>query len=48
MNKEIKVEKRSDKSVYITIGNWVVYLDNSTDEKIIDSWVEGEKDDRHN
>jgi len=45
MDKEnIKIDKRSDKSVYITIGNWTVYLDDSTNEKIIDSWTEGEED----
>jgi len=44
--KEIKVDQRSDKSVYITIGDWTVYLDNSTNEKIIDSWEEGENNDR--
>jgi len=41
--KEIKVDQRSDQSVYITIGDWTVYLDNSTNEKIIDSWEEGEE-----
>jgi len=40
--KEIKVDQRSDESVSITIGDWTVYLDNSTNEKIIDSWEEGE------
>lgn len=39
----MKIDKRSDESVYITIGNWTVYLDNSTNEKIIDSWEEGEE-----
>lgn len=44
MNKDkIKIDKRSDKSVYITIGDWTVYLDNSTNERIIDSWTEGEE-----
>jgi len=41
MNK-IKVDQRSDESVYITIGDWTVYLDNSTNEKIIVSWEEGQ------
>ena len=36
----IKVDKRSKYSVYITIGKWVIYLDNSTGEYIIDSWKE--------
>lgn len=34
----IEVDKRSESSVYITIGDWVVYLDNSTGEHIIDAW----------
>lgn len=39
----IKVDQRSDKCVYITIGNWTIYLDDSTNEKIIDHWIEGEE-----
>ena len=34
----IKVDKRSKDSVYITIGKWVIYIDNSTGEHIIESW----------
>ena len=41
--KDIKVDQRADDAVYITIGNWTVYLDNSTGEKIIDSWEEGKE-----
>ena len=37
----IKVDIRSKNSAYITIGRWVIYIDNSTGEYIIDSWVEG-------
>ena len=36
----IKVDKRSKNSAYITIGKWVIYVDNSTGEYIIDSWKE--------
>ena len=36
----IKVDKRSKDSVYITIGKWVIYIDNSTGEHIIESWEE--------
>ena len=39
-NKMIKVDIRSKNSVYITIGKWVIYIDNSTGEYIIDSWKE--------
>lgn len=40
----IKIDKRSDESVYITIGDWTVYLDNSTNERMITSWTEGEEE----
>ena len=40
----IKVDKRSKDSVYITIGKWVIYLDNSTGEHIIESWEEWRKE----
>jgi len=36
--KGIQVDVRSKNSMYITIGNWVIYIDNSTNEKIIDTW----------
>jgi hypothetical protein len=36
----IKVDIRSENSAYITIGKWVIYIDNSTGEKFIDSWEE--------
>ena len=39
----IKVDKRSKDSAYITIGKWVIYVDNSTGEHIIDSWKENEE-----
>lgn len=29
------IDVRGDEVVYITIGDWVVYLDNTTNEKII-------------
>tara|TARA_R110002012_G_scaffold20268_2_gene71970 strand:+ start:158 stop:325 length:168 start_codon:yes stop_codon:yes gene_type:complete len=38
--KGIEVDVRSKNSLYITIGKWVVYIDNSTNEKIIDTWEE--------
>ena len=39
----IKVDIRSKNSAYITIGKWVIYIDNSTGEQIIDSWEERKK-----
>ena len=41
----MKVDKRSEESIYITIGNWTVYIDNSTGEKIIEAWEEREEND---
>ena len=37
-NNEIEIDVRSAESLYVTIGDWVVYIDNSTGEKIIDSF----------
>ncbi|MEK9994304.1 MAG: hypothetical protein VW646_06030 [Hydrogenophilales bacterium] len=36
--KGMTVDVRTKDSLYITIGNWVVYIDNSTNEKIINTW----------
>jgi predicted secreted protein len=36
----IKIDVRSEKSLYITIKDWTIYIDNSTNEKIIDVWNE--------
>ena len=38
--KGITVDVRSKHSLYVTMGKWVVYIDNSTNEKIIDTWQE--------
>jgi len=36
--KGIEVDVRSKNSMYITISKWLIYIDNSTNEKIIDTW----------
>lgn len=36
--KGIEIDVRSPESLYITIDGWTVYIDNSTKEKIINSW----------
>ena len=36
----LKVDIRSKNSAYITIGKWVIYVDDSTGEQFIDSWEE--------
>ena len=35
-----EIDIRSENSAYITIGKWVIYIDNSTGEQFIDSWEE--------
>ena len=42
INKKIDVDQRSDTAAYITIDDWVIYVDNSTGEKIITTWTKGE------
>ena len=37
---KVNVDIRSEHSAYITIGKWVIYVDNSTGEYFIDSWKE--------
>ena len=34
----IKIDIRAKNVAYITIGKWVLYVDDSTGEQIIDSW----------
>ena len=36
----IKIDIRAKNVAYITIGKWVIYVDDSTGERIIDSWEE--------
>ena len=36
----IEIDVRSKDCLYITIGKWVIYIDNSTGEEIIDTWKE--------
>ena len=40
----MEIDQRSDESVYITIGDWIFYIDNSTDEQIVEKWKEKEHD----
>jgi len=41
--KGIEIDVRSKSSLYITIGNWVVYIDNSTNEKIITNYIDRDR-----
>tara|TARA_R100001463_G_scaffold88925_3_gene143685 strand:- start:2 stop:229 length:228 start_codon:yes stop_codon:yes gene_type:complete len=36
----LKIEIASEEALYITINNKVIYIDDSTDELIIDTWDE--------
>jgi len=36
--KGIQVDVRTKNCMYITMGKWVIYIDNSTGEQIINSW----------
>jgi hypothetical protein len=36
--KGIEVDVRTKNCMYITMGKWVIYIDNSTGEQIINSW----------
>ena len=44
----IKVDIRSENSAYITIGKWVIYVDDSTGEQFIDSWEDKEIEEKKN
>lgn len=35
---DIEIDVRNEKVLYVTIGDWVIYIDDSTDEKIISTW----------
>ena len=35
---EIEIDVRSEKCLYVRIGDWIVYIDDSTNERIITTW----------
>ena len=35
---KMQIDIRSNKSLYVTIGNYTYYIDDSTNEQIIDKW----------
>ena len=43
--KGITVDVRSKDSLYITMNGWTIYIDNSTNEHIVNSWYENERSD---
>jgi len=34
----MKIDTRSEKSVYVEIGEYTYYIDDTTNEQIIDKW----------
>ena len=38
----MKIEPKSKDCIYITINGWVYYIDDSTDERIMQKWREDE------
>ena len=36
----IKIDVRTSECLYITIGDWTYYIDDSTNEQIMDKWKE--------
>ncbi len=36
--KNMEIDVRSNKSLYVTIGDYTYYIDDSTDEQIINKW----------
>ena len=39
----MKIDVRSEESLYITINGWTYYIDDSTDEQIITKWKDGDE-----
>lgn len=39
----MKIDVRSDESLYVTINGWTYYIDDSTNEQIIDKWKDGDE-----
>ena len=39
----MKIDVRSEESLYITINGWTYYIDDSTNEQIITKWKDGDE-----
>ena len=37
--KGIEIDVRTESCLYVTIGNWKICIDNSTNERFIDHWT---------
>ena len=40
----MEIDVRSNNSLYIKINGWTYYIDDSTDEQIVDKWITGEEE----
>jgi len=41
----MKVDIRSPQSLFVELDGWIYYIDNSTDEQIVDKWKKEEGND---
>ena len=39
----MKIDVKSEESLYITINGWTYYIDDSTNEQIIKKWKDGDE-----
>ena len=39
----MKIDVRSEESLYIRINGWTYYIDDSTNEQIITKWKDGDE-----
>ena len=39
----MKIDVRSEESLYVTINGWTYYIDDSTNEQIITKWKDGDE-----
>ena len=39
----MKIDVRSEESLYIIMNGWTYYIDDSTDEQIIEKWKDGDE-----
>ena len=39
----MKIDVRSEESLYITINGWTYYINDSTNEQIITKWKDGDE-----
>lgn len=40
----MKIDVRSNESLYVELNGWVYYIDDSTDEQIVNKWRADDQD----